>query len=475
MRKSWKGKSDKVFHLVSLGVIILYSITSLVVVLNRYWQYQNFYFDFGIFDSAIWKVSRFQIPLVDHVDYGDSNIVIFGNHFNPSIFLFSPLFWLTNKSEILLIAQTICVSMAAYVAYLIAKNTIKNRLAVLSLLAAFLGYVGLQNALISDFHDTTVAVLSIMLLFWAFLKRKWKLHFVFLLITLGLKETFAGFGIALSIFILIKARKYWKISLWTFLISLVWGVVAIGLVIPHFSGGVYFFTPKDIPSSFPELFLRFIYPSLKLKTILYSYMTFGFLPVFDLSTLPLVFENFFERFVLSDGRGVDLGMHYNATLSPFLFMGAMFTLAYMEKQKYFKRFVTPAAVLIIVLVLILHRFILRGPLGLVYNRDFYKQRIGVAYVDNFITQIPKGGIIMTQNDLATRFTHNEVKLLRKNYKLISPDTIVLNLTPGQNPNSFFPLSENETRQLKDTLLKDKDYSLKKFADELYLFRKVSGK
>jgi hypothetical protein len=156
-------------------------------------------------------------------------------------------------------------------------------------------------------------------------------------------------------------------------------------------------------------------------------------------------------------------------------MGAMFTLAYMEKQKYFKRFVTPAAVLIIVLVLILHRFILRGPLGLVYNRDFYKQRIGVAYVDNFITQIPKGGIIMTQNDLATRFTHNEVKLLRKNYKLISPDTIVLNLTPGQNPNSFFPLSENETRQLKDTLLKDKDYSLKKFADELYLFRKVSGK
>jgi uncharacterized membrane protein len=158
MRKSWKGKSDKVFHLVSLGVIILYSITSLVVVLNRYWQYQNFYFDFGIFDSAIWKVSRFQIPLVDHVDYGDSNIVIFGNHFNPSIFLFSPLFWLTNKSEILLIAQTICVSMAAYVAYLIAKNTIKNDW-LYYLCWQLLVYVGLQKCLFSDFHETTVAVL----------------------------------------------------------------------------------------------------------------------------------------------------------------------------------------------------------------------------------------------------------------------------------------------------------------------------
>ena len=472
MKKFWQRNHEKIFHLVSLGFIFLYTIASLIVVLNRYWQYQNFYFDFGIFDSAIWKVSRFQLPFVDHVDYGDTNIMIFGNHFNPSIFLFSPLFWITSKSEILLIAQTLCVSMASYIAFLIAKDKIKNRLAAFSLVFAFLGYVGLQNALISDFHDATVAVLPMMLLFWAFLKEKWKLYFICLFIILGLKESFAGFGLALSLFMLLRNKKYWKISLTTLLISCLWGYLAIKIVIPYFSGGVYFFAPKNHPGNVFDLVSRFYDPLLKLKTIVFSYATFGFLPIFNLASLPLIFENFFERYVLSDGRGLDLGMHYNAPLSVFLFMGSLFTLMYLEKRKNLRRLIAPWAMLTVISVIILHRFILRGPLGLVYNRDFYKQNVGVAYVNNFIAQVPKEGLIMTQNDLATRFTHGDVKLLRRNYALISPDFVALNLTPGQNPNSYFPLSQKEAEGLKNALMKDNNYSLKKYADELYLFSKI---
>ena len=41
-------------------------------------------------------------------------------------------------------------------------------------------------------------------------------------------------------------------------------------------------------------------------------------------------------------------------------------------------------------------------------------------------------------DLATSLAHQDVVLLRRNYNKIKPDYVVLNLTEGQNLNSFFP-------------------------------------
>lgn len=473
MKRLWKFNQEKFFNLLSLGFILLYTIAALTVVLNRYWQFQDYYLDFGVFDMAIWKVSRFMLPYIDHVDYGVKNIFIFANHFNPSIFLFSPLFWITNRSEVLLIAQTLCVSVAAYIGLNIAKNILKDGLAVFALVFAFLGYVGLQNALITDFHDATVIVLPMMILFWSFLKSKWKLYFLCLIIILGFKESFAGFGVALSVFVLIKNRKFWKISLATFLISFFWGYISIKYLIPYFAEGKYFFMPQSLPNNLVDFVSSFYTPILRFKTIVYSYLTFGFLPIFNLSVLPMIFENFFERYVLSNGKGIDLGMHYNAPLSPIMFMGSLLVFVYMQKRKILKRLIIPYSIFIILTVIILHRFVLRGPLGLFYNPIFYKQNSAVSYVNNFINQIPKNGLIMTQNDLATRFTHNNVKLLRSDYESINPDVVALNLTPGQNPNSYFPLSLKQTKDLRDSLIRDDNYSLEKFADELYLFKKIN--
>jgi hypothetical protein len=63
-------------------------------------------------------------------------------------------------------------------------------------------------------------------------------------------------------------------------------------------------------------------------------------------------------------------------------------------------------------------------------------------------------------------------LLSLDYKRYGPDTVALNLTPGQNPNSFYPLKYNDAKLLKETLVNDKNYKLTKFADELYLFTKI---
>lgn len=455
-------------HFIAGVILLIYLTSAISVSVNRYWQYQTFYFDFGIFDSALWKVSRFQLPFVDHVDFGDKNILILADHFSPSIFLLSPLYFFTDRREIMLIAQAVAVVVSAYVGFIIASNLLKNKLAPLALMVAFLGYVGIQNAIISDFHQDTVAILPLMALFWAIFQKRWKVYFLFLIIFLGFKESFAGLGVTIGLYLAVNDRKNIKIALATILISLLWGALTVGYIIPLLSKGVYLYLPKDLPSTFPEVISRFTIP-LRLKAVFYSYLTFAFLPIFNLSILPSIFENLFERYVLSN-RGSDLGMHYNATLAVFMFIGALQTLILIERKSN-KNILSILAVLMVFIVIILHQFILRGPLALSYNRVFYEQNDRVKYVDLFVENFPKNGLIMTQNDLAVRLTHQDVKLLRKDYQKMNPDFIILNLTPGQNPNSFFPLSYEEAKILKDSLLLNPNYTLKKYTDEQYIFSK----
>lgn len=93
-------------------------------------------------------------------------------------------------------------------------------------------------------------------------------------------------------------------------------------------------------------------------------------------------------------------------------------------------------------------------------------------MDDFLTHVPKDGLIYTQNDIAGRLSHQNVKTFRPDYKKINPDTVVLNLTPGQNPNAFSPLRADTVTKLKDELLKDPNYCLEKYGDELYIFKKL---
>ena len=448
--------------------IALYTLLALAVSLGRFWQFQSFYYDFGIFDSAIWKVAHFQAPIIHHVNFAGVDRIIFADHFNPSIFLLSPFYWLTQRQEMLLVIQVLAVSGGALVAYKLAKMALKSKVAAFSLVVAFLGYVGMQNALISDFHEATIAVLFLMLMFLAIAKKKWGWYFVCLLITLGFKESFAGLGVGLGLMLLIR-KTNWKVALGTIFVSLVWGFVTIKYVIPYYSGGVYYFAPTVLPETLGELVTDLTVPAIKWKTVVYSFATFGFLPLFDPSVLPAIFENFFERFVLSSYKGINLGMHYNATLSPLMFMGALQVLVWIEKKKKLAKLSGILGIVIILIVLFLHRFTLRGPLALGYNRVFYQQFAASKYVRDFVKEVPKEGLIMIQNDLAVRFTHGKLMLLSLDYQKYNPSAVVLNLTPGQNPNILYPLGYEGATRLKDELVQDKNYQLTKFADELYLF------
>lgn len=445
-------------------LVTLFFIASSTVSVLRYYQFQSFYFDFGIFDRALWEAAHFQAPLVFHPNFHGIEKVIFADHFNPSMFLLAPLYWITDKREIFLIVQAFVVSVSGLIAYFFSKKFVKNSFIRIGLLFCYFLFLGLQNAMISDIHDATLATLPLMLMFWAIEKKRWNLYFVMMLVILGLKESFAGLMVGIGLYVL--WRKNFKQALATIVFSFLWFFLVIQYVIPYFSGQQYFYSSG---SNANFSIVNIFFPFLKVKTLFSSFLSFGFLPLFYPPLWPAIFENFFERFVtLSDTRW-GLGLHYSATLSPLFFIASVKFVSFLQTKKIPKIFFSSLGIFLICLSIFLHRFLFHGPLGLFYNPAFYSAAGRSNYINDFISHIPTTGLIMTQNDIAVRLTHYDVTLLDTNFVVSKPHAVAINLTPGQDPNVYFPASPTIAEIIVSRLLQDPHYQLTKYGNELYLF------
>lgn len=144
---------------ITILITVIVILTGVLVSVHRYWQYEVFYIDFGQYDQAIWEVAHFQAPMVDHFIHGF--IPVFADHFTPSIFLLSPFYWLKSSKIMILFVQAISVGISGLVLYSIGKLVVKDRFLSLSIVVCYFLFVGLQNAVITEFHELTVMTVFI--------------------------------------------------------------------------------------------------------------------------------------------------------------------------------------------------------------------------------------------------------------------------------------------------------------------------
>lgn len=466
-------------HKITLIAVIfcfIYALAFSLIAINRYWQYEVFYYDFGIFDTAIWKAAHLQAPVIDHFRIGGK--WIFADHFNPSIFILSLLYLFTDKAEIILIAQAAIVSLSGFILFMMGRKISKNQVFSLGIMISFLLFIGIQNALITDFHEATIATLPLVLCFYFITLSKYKSYLLSLIILLGLKESYFSLGIALAVTILLINKKNWKLSLLTFFISVSWGFLAIKVIIPYFSNGVpYLYNPQ--PLSDPvKLLSSFTDSNIKINTVFISILSFGFLPLISYQFYFLIFADLISRFypsflTLSWG----LGFHYSAVTGMLLAISSIFSYKIL-KNRLPHSFFTAIGIFLIILSLFLHRFVLHGPLGLAYNKAFYANTRHFNFLNKIIKIIPKNSSIMTHNNLAAHFTHQNIMLLRSKclnckieyYKMIMPDYILIDSRQGQNINDFYGI--NSIDEIVKSLQKDNEYAPAYATKEQFIYKKV---
>lgn len=468
-------RQRKLIDLSAYLLCFLFILAGCIVSLNRFWQYDVFFYDFGIFDQAIWSVSRLHAPVIEHFIVGGK--WIWADHFNPSIFLFSPLYWITSGQEILLMAQAVSVGISGLILHFVGKHVLKNSYSSLIIVSCYFLFVGLQNAVITDFHEATVATLPFMLSYLFFLKKKWVWYFVSLIIFLGFKESnfLAGVGIGASLFLL--DRREWRKALTTAVVSLVWGIVAIKFVIPYFSGGIYQY---QVPITLNplEIGASLINNETKRTTLLYSFWSFGFLPVLSPQFYLIIVQDFLVRFyppflTLSWG----LGFHYSALTGASMAVSSVYSLQFLRRFIQKKVFYYALLFFLFANALFLYRVKLHGPFGLSYNSAFYAHTKDFTFLNTLITAVPKDSYVMTQNNLASHFTHQKVELLRTRckgctleyYQMRQPEYVVMDVHDGQTPNNFYGVED--MNKILGVIKKDNGYKVIFNKGDQYVFKR----
>ncbi len=436
-----------IFTSIALLLCFAFALAGSLVSVHRYFQYEAFYYDFGIFDQAIWKVAHFSSPVISHLVVDGK--WIFADHFNPSIFLLSPLYWLTDRREIILVVQACIVAMSGWILYLIGWHVLKSKLQSLAVLVCYLLFVGLQNAVITDFHEVTIAVLPFLLTYLAFFKKKNLWYFVAFLVMLGCKESnfLVGLGMGISIFLI--QRSAWKLAITTCALAALWGYLSIHIVIPYFSGGIYQYG-VDLAYNPITIVGTFFDNPVKLRTLQYSFLSFGFLPILGYQFWALIFQDILTRFysplwALRWG----LGLHYSAMLGAIMGLGSLCGFRVLSRFISKRIVLNIVAIALIVNAIILYRFILHGPFALSYNPQFYVHSKDFVFLNTLVAHVPANATVMAQNNLAIRFDHQQVWVMESDpvkfvpdfYVTKKPQYIVLDVRDGQNPNDWFLIKD----------------------------------
>lgn len=488
---------EKILLSIILGSFFIVFCT---IALNRFWQYATWYYDFGIFYRAISAVAQGQAPIVDHFVFTDKNIL--ADHFHPIIFLVSPFVAIFKRGEVLLIFQSLFVTLSGFFGYLTAKeillqnsknNKVKINFVIVQsfcLLLIYLFFYGLHTALITEFHEITLLPLPLMMFFYGMTKKNKLWYFVGLLGVLVTKESTFIIPAWFGVLVFIQNKNVWrKIGAITTVFSILYGVLLIKLVFPLFSEEGYSYISGTFNNNnLDEIFIN-LFTKVKITTVIETFTSFGFLPLLAPEMLPPVLFNWWSRFSSIATTRHNLGMHYNAEIAPTLFLAT--TYGWIRFKKLFEFILTKLknlkldfklktvflnkliCVILVVLTsgcIFFSLWILKSPLLLFTNKAFYIHTQNFKFLDDLIAHIPEDGVVMAQTNIAAKIAYRKVYMLRQNYYEFKPDYIVIDTRDGQEPNNFFGVGDFVT--LVEKIKLDPNYEIFYDQGEQLIYKRI---
>ncbi len=307
---------QKNWHVILLTFCIcLYCV---YFILASFERYENFYtgrFDLGNMDQTVWNTFRGRIFQLTDPD-GTKMISRLAFHADFVLILFAPLYRLWPDPRILLLIQTIILSMGAFFVYLLARKIIVHKNISLTLALLFLLNPGVQNANLYDFHAITLATTFLLAAFY-FLQIKKFVAFLFFAILAGITKETVWITIGLfGLYIFSKnllAKKNQLFGLGVFFVSLfifyylIWHAIPNARGTKHFALS-YYSDFGDNPTSilrnmlfFPQKTIPILFQKERLEYLFAILLPFGFLPV--LSSIFLLFAAPDLLFILLSNNG----------------------------------------------------------------------------------------------------------------------------------------------------------------------------
>ncbi len=191
---------------------------------------QSSAYDLGIFDQAVWLISRGEVPFSSFM-----GMHILGDHAAFVLYLLAPLYLLWANVHWLFAVQAAAFAIAAWAVHVFAVDAGIDRTRATVLAGCFLVSPLVFNANLFDFHPETLAAPALL---WAvvFARRNCPIAFALCVaLALGSKEAVALNVVGLGIWLAFFERRR-RLGLATAAAGFVWFAIAAVWAVPSFSG-----------------------------------------------------------------------------------------------------------------------------------------------------------------------------------------------------------------------------------------------
>jgi len=289
--------------------------------------------DIFIFESSFWNTLEKRL-FWNFYEFGNH----LGVHFSPGLFFLLPFYAVYSSSYTLLFLHSLFIAAAGIPLYFLSKQILKKQWVSLVVVFTYFCFAPTLGSGFSGFHESAFVLPFLFGLFWAHEKKKTRLFWLFVVLTLIWKESYAFLLLFFGLCLMIKTRTRKKgIQLTIF--SGMWAVWSLFILMPLIRGSllssslIQYRFPREIGHSFGEIavnftrnpvfFFKFAFRKAKLEYLLHLFVPLMLLPfaspVYLLPIIPQLAQNLLSRYLF----GASLMKHYTAPIIPFLFYSSL--------------------------------------------------------------------------------------------------------------------------------------------------------
>lgn len=316
---------------ITLAAVLAYITYFTVLTFTRHASFKTAGADLGIFNQLLYNTLHrglFRTTLCGTIERNFLAI-----HVSPIHLLLVPFYALYRDPKILLLVQSVALGAAAVPLYLIARRRLHGTIVPAIFAICYLLYPAIHGANIRDFHETPIATPLILFMLLFLETRRDRLYWVFLILTLMVKE-----DLALSCFVIgihaALSHKRQRLGLATCAISLAYFILCIGVIMPMHDGSAMtsrfdgYLSPgftglKGIVATLltnPFFTLRFaLFDMEKIVFLLQILGPVLFLALATGKGVILLAPGLATALLASDSLHYSIGVHYPAVIAPFVF------------------------------------------------------------------------------------------------------------------------------------------------------------
>lgn len=407
---------NKIPIILGLGMVI-YVVYFTVA---GYLRYDNFYtgrFDLGNMSQTVWNTSHGKIFEFTNPN-GTEEISRLAFHADFILVLLAPFYYLWSDPRMLILIQAVVVALGSIFVFLIAQHLLKGNKLPLLLATMYLLNPGVERATLYEFHAVTLATTFLLGAFYFMLKKRTVWLVIFLILAGLTKEEVwlivALFGLYTGVF-----QKRFILGPLLAIGGVIMFVYLLFYAIPQAAGSQHFALSYysdfgDKPGVIiknmlfsPQKTLPILFLPDRMKFFREIFGPLGYISFF--SPLYLIFAggDFMIDFLSNNSQLHQIYYQYTATLTPFIFISAMYGIKRLTRIPLRIRRVTIGVYLFIAMLLTAYLY---GPLPGAKDPNidmFVKPLPNASQIDAYLSRLPASYSIAASNNLGSHLSHRQ--------------------------------------------------------------------